>query len=343
MENIAYAIFIGMTVLTGLLFVICTLKDSRRFRNSLLFLAFFTLLTFACIIFSDFHPLMPRLGILLVLIWIFLILIVPFLLIINGFVMLRREGFSIANLLSMLFGVLILAGEFATYHSAFIIVKEEASPLMQTMYPVFAGTVFYVSYVFLAFMFYTFLIRIIPRKADFDYVIVLGAGLLKGEKVSKLLADRLDKGKKVYDRSFTACRIIVSGGKGPDEKISEAQAMKNYLVEKGVPEEEIIMEDASADTMENLINSKAIIEKRKGRKDTAVVTSSYHIYRAMIYARRIGFPVTGIGAHIALYYWPSAMIREYAALVKYYWKWYFSALLVWIVFFTFAMRYIFLG
>ena len=79
MENIAYAIFIGMTVLTGLLFVICTLKDPRRFCNSLLFLAFFTLLTFACIIFSDFHPLMPRLGILLVLIWIFLILIVPFL------------------------------------------------------------------------------------------------------------------------------------------------------------------------------------------------------------------------------------------------------------------------
>ena len=341
MEILAEMIFIGMTALFGIAFLICTLKDPRRFRNSLLFLAFFTMMTFTSVLFQDISPALAQTGILLIVIWLFLILIVPFLLIINGFTMIRREGISLANLLSMVFGILIIAGEISTYFAALGSVKNNASPVAQFLTPAFAGTVFYVSYVFLAFMFYTFVIRIIPRSADYDYVIVLGAGLLHGEKVSKLLADRLDKGKKVYDRSYTACKIIVSGGQGPDEKISEAQAMKNYLLEKGVPEEDIIMEDASKDTMENLVNSKALIDRRKGRKDTAVVTSSYHIFRAMIYARRISFPVTGIGAHIAFYYWPSAMIREYAALVKYYWKWYSGFLILFLMFFISAIRYIF--
>ena len=85
---------------------------------------------------------------------------------------------------------------------------------------------------------------------------------------------------------------------------------------------------ARVNTMENLTNSKAIITARKGRQYTAVVTSNYHILRAMIYAKRIALPCTGIGSRTAFYYWPGAMIREYAALVKYYFLLYLLGYLI---------------
>ena len=318
-----------LAALTGIIFIVMTLRDPRRFRNGLLFLAFFTLMTFCCLIYASEIPQLGVFGIVLIAVWIFLILIVPFLLIINGFTMLRKEGFSLVNILSLVFGFMILAGEFSIY--AGMTDFYQSGKTVSTVIMGFGSAVFYVCYIFLALMFYTIIIRIIPRRAGYDYVIALGAGLLGGERVSRLLGDRLDKAAKVYKRSYTACKIICSGGQGPDEKLSEAEAMKNYLIEKRqIPAEDILLEDRSTDTMENLVNSKALIESRKGRKITAVVTSSYHIFRAMVYARRISFPVTGIGSHVAFYYWPSAMIREYAALVKYYFTWYFLGMVLFV-------------
>jgi uncharacterized SAM-binding protein YcdF (DUF218 family) len=223
---------------------------------------------------------------------------------------------------------LIFAGEIAL----FIFISNDFEPHMTWVSVVLMLTgysVFYISFVFLAFMFYSTAIRWLPRRVDFDYIVVLGCGLINGDQVSRLLGDRLDKAFKVYDRSMSACKIICSGGKGPDETISEAEAMKNYLIEThGISPKDIILEDQSANTMENLRNSMEIIQKRGGRQFTAVVSSGYHIMRADIYASKLNFDETGIGAHTALYYWPSAMIREYAALVKYYWRPYFLTLIV---------------
>ena len=61
-------------------------------------------------------------------------------------------------------------------------------------------------------------------------------------------------------------------------------------------------------------NSKKIIESREGRKYTALVTSNYHVYRALRYCRKTGLQCTGIGSRVAFYYWPSALIREYIAV-----------------------------
>ena len=108
--------------------------------------------------------------------------------------------------------------------------------------------------------------------------------------------------------------FIPSGGKGADEAISEAEAMEKYLLEKGIPAEMIIKEDQSTTTYENLQNSKAIIDSRPGSKYTVLVTSNYHVYRALRYCRKIGLECTGVGSHVAFYYWPSAMIREFIAV-----------------------------
>ncbi|MBP3853386.1 MAG: YdcF family protein, partial [Erysipelotrichaceae bacterium] len=157
-------------------------------------------------------------------------------------------------------------------------------------------------------------LMIIPHKRDFDYVIIHGAGLLRGIGLTKLLSQRVDKAIQVYHHDPTPPKIIPSGGQGKDERISEAQAMTTYLLKKGIPASQILAEDHSHTTLENLANSKAIIDARPGRKYTALVTSNYHVFRALRYCRKIGLKCTGIGSPVALYYWPSALIREYIAI-----------------------------
>ena len=78
------------------------------------------------------------------------------------------------------------------------------------------------------------------------------SSIKRTHKVSKLLANRIDKAIKIYNKSKRKPVIIPSGGQGGDETISEAEAMKQYLLEHGIPEEHIILEDKSKNTMENL-------------------------------------------------------------------------------------------
>ena len=107
--------------------------------------------------------------------------------------------------------------------------------------------------------------------------------------------------------------------------------MKQYLVAQGIPEMHIVLEGRSATTRENLLFSKQIIDARPGGRKTALVSSNYHIYRCLCLAREVGLKCTGIGAKVALYYWPSALIREFAAvfLTKRFFIW---AMLGWLVF-----------
>ena len=175
-------------------------------------------------------------------------------------------------------------------------------------------TVFYFSCLVLSFVIYSVFIQHMPHRMTFNYVIIHGAGLAGGETLTKLLSNRVDKAIEIYEKCKVKPMIIPSGGKGDDEKISEAQAMKNYLLENGVPEESIILEDESTTTEENLKNSKTIIDSREGKKRTALISSNYHIYRCLKLAKKIGLDCIGIGAKVAPYYWPSALIREFVAV-----------------------------
>ena len=75
-----------------------------------------------------------------------------------------------------------------------------------------------------------------------------------------------------------------------------------------------MLENASTTTFENLSDSQQILDRQPGRKYTALVTSNYHVYRALRYCKKIGLPCTGIGSRVAFYYWPSALIREFIAV-----------------------------
>jgi uncharacterized SAM-binding protein YcdF (DUF218 family) len=244
-----------------------------------------------------------------------ILLAVPFFLIANGVTMMKKESRSLANMLSLIFGVVILAGEVAFLYTFFLPTLGRASYWGHSRWvALFGVSVFYLSCIFVSFLFYTKFIEHVPHRRDFDYLIVHGAGLINGNQVSRLLADRLDKAIMVYDRDETKPKIITSGGQGPDETISEAHAMAEYLLDHGVPVTDIIEEDKSPDTMTNIINSKAIIDAQPGRRRVALISSNYHVYRCLMDARKAGLKCTGIGSHTASYYWPSALIREFIAV-----------------------------
>ena len=312
--------FYILPVFCWLVLFIALERDRSRYRNCYFLFLAIAATTFALFVFAVDNYL-ENIVYALFFVTIAAILVVPFFLVHNGIVMFRREGHSLANLLSFVFGIIIGVGEIATFIYMLGIGKhinigltEKAAEDLSYATLFISVSVIYLSMAFLIFMIYSVFLMIIPRKKDFDFVIIHGAGLLDGSRVSKLLSDRIDKAIDVYRKDPTPPILIPSGGQGGDETISEAAAMKGYLLEKGIPEEKIIIEDQSATTFENLKNSKDIIDAAEGRKYTALVTSNYHVYRALRYCRKVGLKCVGIGSHVAFYYWPSALIREFIAV-----------------------------
>ncbi|SHH76866.1 YdcF family protein [Clostridium grantii] len=149
-----------------------------------------------------------------------------------------------------------------------------------------------------------------------DYLIVLGAGL-RGSTMSTILVYRMEKSLD-YLEAYPNTKVIVSGGQGSDEDISEAQAMKDFLVKKGIPDENIIMEDKSTSTLENLIYSKRIIEKdqESENKKISLITNGFHVFRAEFLAKRVGLKAEGIPAKTYFYTIPNFYVREYFAFIK---------------------------
>lgn len=147
-----------------------------------------------------------------------------------------------------------------------------------------------------------------------DYVIVLGAQV-RGTRPSLNLAKRLDKACEYLDKNLNT-KVIVSGGQGPGEDITEAEAMKNYLLEKGIDENRIIVENKSVNTHENIKFSKKIINNDKAK--IVIVTSSFHVYRGVRIAKRQGITsVEGLGSSIKWYTVPNLYLREAVAILKY--------------------------
>lgn len=147
-------------------------------------------------------------------------------------------------------------------------------------------------------------VHIFRRKPD--YIVVLGSGL-SGDRVTPLLAARVSLGIRICQKN-PGSRLLMSGGRGKDELISEAEAMKCYAVEQGVPAQNILTECRSANTRENILFSNQMTEPGSS---FAIVTSRYHVFRALITAKELGIPCIGYGAKTKLYFHINAYIREW--------------------------------
>jgi len=301
------------------LFAFCVLRGRQRIRNSFVLLCAIMVTMFSIAGIAGYH--MKEALIAEFAMVVIVLLCVPFLLIGNGIVMTKKEGRCMANRLSMLLGIAVAIGEACFIASFFLVTDPGDLSIFAKIVTVVGWSALYFCTVFLSFVLYVIAVTGLPHIYNYDYIIIHGCGLIGGEKVSKLLGNRIDKAIDAYQRCMkraekkgTAGPILIpSGGKGYDEKLSESQAMKNYLLEKGIPEERIIMEDKSPSTRTNLINSFDIIQGRGGGK-IALVTSNYHVYRCLALAKELKIKCTGIGAPVAQYFWPSAVIREFAAV-----------------------------
>lgn len=146
-----------------------------------------------------------------------------------------------------------------------------------------------------------------------DYTVVLGAQVI-GSVPSKALRHRLDAAYAYYQEHPDTI-LILSGGQGTGENISEAQAMYDYLYERGIPASHMLQENRSTNTAENLEFSIALMQGEN--PSAAVVTNNFHIYRAVSIGRKQGLTqISGIPAPGDPILQINYMVRECFGVIK---------------------------
>ena len=337
---ISYAILLAPAVIPGVLFIYSFIKEPRQFRNALFL--------FAALAWSSILLVLRLNNFILGLILVTLVLLTPFLtigfLLINTIVVVKNNGFSLTSMLPFLMaGFLVLLIASPTIVNYF---DPDVRHIIVFVLGLFTLEGLWFSFTFMALLFYSWVYRLLPRRRQYDYIIIHGAGL-DGPRPTPLLAGRIDKALELWKKQHQHGKFVVSGGQGADEVVSEAQAMRDYLLEKGVPADAILMEDKSTTTWENLRYSLAIINADRatgvgatsaatvasrdvttaasdasgtaassGDFTTAVVTSDFHVFRCAEYAHNLGIKADGIGSHTKGWYWPTAFIREFIAITK---------------------------
>lgn len=147
---------------------------------------------------------------------------------------------------------------------------------------------------------------------NLDYIIVLGAQV-KESGPSVVLKYRLDRAVSYLKENHNTL-VIVSGGQGVNEPATEASVMRKYLIESGINDNRIIIEDQSNTTKENLINSKKIT---RDNKSIGIVTNNFHMYRALLIGDKYGVNAVGIPSKSNTYYLPNNLLREVFAFIKF--------------------------
>ncbi|MBR5751673.1 MAG: YdcF family protein [Clostridia bacterium] len=175
-----------------------------------------------------------------------------------------------------------------------------------------------------------------PRP-DKDVIIILGCRFRQDGTLPPLLRGRVDRALQFFrgqqETSGKNAVFIPSGGRGEDEPMPEAEAMRRYLIANGVPDEAIYPEDRSRNTYQNMAFSKQIADEVAPNGSVLFVTTNYHVFRSGICAARAGLAAEGTGGKTAWWYWPNAFMREVAGLMAGHWKEETVLLILLIVFF----------
>jgi len=155
------------------------------------------------------------------------------------------------------------------------------------------------------------------RAEQAEYAVVLGAAVREDGKASRIMRQRLRAAKELMDRNPDVT-VILSGGQGGVEPKSEAQCMYETLLEMGADGSRLLLEPESQTTRENLHNSLEIIEARGGTdRSVAVITSEFHLRRAMYIGKSLGIDVCPVAAHTDQWFYRiNYTLREAFAFVK---------------------------
>lgn len=151
-----------------------------------------------------------------------------------------------------------------------------------------------------------------------DAVVVLGCKVGTTGNPSMMLEYRIEKAYQ-YLSDNTEAICVASGGQGANEALSEALVIKNHLVEKGIDQSRILLEDRSTNTYQNLeFSLNVLAENNIQAENIAVVTDGFHQLRASLMAKDIGVNAYAVSADTRFWLVPTYWVREWLALSKWF-------------------------
>ena len=237
----------------------------------------------------------------------------------------RHEGFRIQNLLGFLLGFAAIGGIIIIY----MLGKGGENAGSETGYYIFTVIKAAVSLVFsylecmlISTVFCALASTRYKIKQPMDYIIILGCAIRNDGSPTPILRGRIDRAlqfeREQYEKFHKHAKFVPSGGQGSDEVVSEAESMKRYLMEQGIPESQILKEDKSVNTYQNMAFSKKVIESDTDNIENANIafsTTNYHVFRGYTLAQKLGMTVKGLSAKTKLYFFPNAFLREFIGLL----------------------------
>lgn len=237
--------------------------------------------------------------------------------------LIRKEGKSLRNLLGLFLGIFICILTILPDLIYRLLLKlgkinifnlNSAGPYIYN----FLETLVYLTVTYLeCILIATIIVAIktIKKKVQMnkDYMIILGCQIQKDGSLTPLLKGRVNGAIEFRNEQLKTTGkdliFVPSGGKGNDEIISEAEAMKNYLIEQGIEERNILVENKSKNTYENIKFSNKLINNKNA--NIGFSTTNYHVMRAGLIATEQGLKLEGIGSKTKSYFWINAFIREF--------------------------------
>ena len=237
--------------------------------------------------------------------------------------LIRKEGLSLRNLLGLFLGMFICISTLLPDYTYSLLMQSQKINIynLNSIGPYlynFIEALIYLTISYLeCIMIGTIIIAIKSVKQtptyNKDYMLILGCKTKKDGSLTPLLKGRVDRAIAFRNKQLKITgkdlKFIPSGGKGKDEIISESMAMKKYLLAKGIKEKNILLEDKSKNTYENIAFSYKLIKEKN--VNIAFSTTNYHILRAGLIATSQGLKIEGIGSKTKIYFWINAFIREF--------------------------------
>ena len=298
--NLGLLIFINVNILRQINLLIQNwnaLNIIDIYNNTLKSFSFFAMITLPCIILLALYS------------------------IITNAVLIKKEGFSPYNLLGIIMGVFAILGLLGSQTLYYVITKllfdTDKEFIKYALDICINASLSYLYTLIIATLYCNIKASNHVPNYDKDFVIILGSKIRDDGTLTPLLKARVDKAiefaNKQYDNTKKKIIYVPSGGKGPDEVMAEAEAIKNYLIEKGISKKQIIVEDKSTSTIENMKYSKLKIENINSNGNVIFSTTNYHVFRSGVIASNIGINCEGIGSKTKWYFYSNALIREFIA------------------------------
>ncbi|WP_338086583.1 YdcF family protein [Mammaliicoccus vitulinus] len=228
----------------------------------------------------------------------------------NASKIIANEGRRLTNMLILMYGIFLIFEFWLINYQPYFLYHYKHGII--SIY--FNFIFWYFNIILVSQILYSLILSLLSRYKKPDYILILGSGLI-GDQVPPLLKSRLNKGIELKNK-FSQSKLIVSGGQGNDELISESEAMGNYLIDKGINESEIIFENQSTTTYENLLFSKEKVANEHTRNPhITIVSNNFHVLRAAFLSKKLGMKASVLGSHTAYYFYPNAFIREFIACI----------------------------